>query len=283
MIERSDAGKLVGMSGWLALEDIEEACTTFLGLGFNAIGVFHTQVASRLISAPLYEGQFRAVGNIIREAGLVVSTLNVIKDRDEFDPLGSAESLKAAVHVLARDLQRAAVMGAPGILIWDGRVDDEKAADTAPARMAECIARAREASGLSEAPEISIELHPFTFALKYRRVTQFAEALRQVGAGLCVDFCHFAVGLGRDFLDVIDDDVMASVNEIHYSDSDCETSEFHMPPGRGVLDMARIADRFRGRRIPASWDLFQWPAPRAAVRKYMPVYREFVAALSEAP
>jgi sugar phosphate isomerase/epimerase len=283
MVERSDANKLVGMSGWLALEDIEEACTTLRGLGFDGVGVFHTQVASRLISAPLYEGQFRAAGDVVREAGLVVSTLNVIKDRDEFDPLGSDESMEAAVTVLSRDLKMAAVMGAPGILIWDGRVDDERAADSAPARIAECIVRARDASGLSDPPEISIELHPFTFALRYRRVAEFAEALKEVGAGLCVDFCHFAVALGPDFIEVIDDGVMAAVNEIHYSDSDCVTSEFHMPPGRGILDMARIADRFRGRRIPASWDLFQWPAPRAAVREYMPGYQSFVAALSEAP
>ncbi len=273
---RSDSSKLVGMSGWLGLEDLEDACETLGSLGFEGIGVFHTQIGSRLISAPVFEGHYRAAGDVIREAGLVVSTLNVIKDRDEFDPLGSEESRATAALRLAADLQMAVAMGAPGVLIWDGRVDDEQGADAAPALFAECIARARDLAGLSNPPEIAVELHPFTFALQYRRLVPFAEALRSVGAGICVDFCHFGVALGPDFIDAIDDTVMAAVSEIHYSDTDCVTSEFHFPPGRGVLDMARITDRFAGRGIPASWDLFQWPAPRAAARLGLAEYREFV-------
>ena len=283
MAARPDLSKLVGMSGWLALEDLEEACDTLRALGFEGIGVFHAQVASRLIAAPVYEGHYRAAGDVIREAGLIVSTLNVIRERDEFDPFGSDESRPAAAARLAADLRMAVAMGAPGVLIWDGRVDDEHGADAAPALLAECIERARDLAGLADPPEISLELHPFTFALKYGRLVPLAEALSSIGAGICVDFCHFGVALGPAFYEAIDDSVMAAVSEIHYSDTDCVTSEFHYPPGRGILDMSRVADRFAGRGVPASLDLFQWPAPRAAVRSSMEAYRDFVMRLSGAP
>ena len=50
---RDDIGKLVGMSAWFALEDLEEACDSLEALEFEAMSVVFTQVASRLIPAPV--------------------------------------------------------------------------------------------------------------------------------------------------------------------------------------------------------------------------------------
>ena len=57
---------------------------------------------------------------------------------------------------------------------------------------------------LADPPEVSIELHPFTFALKHRALPELATALSRVGAGICLDFCHFGVALGRE-LDSLSD------------------------------------------------------------------------------
>jgi sugar phosphate isomerase/epimerase len=274
---REDVGKLVGMTVWLALEDLEEACATLRDLGFEGVSVVYTQVGSRLISAPVYEGHYVAAGDIIREAGLIVSTLNAIEDVPDFDPFTSPETSTRSAERLAVHLRNAAAMGAPGILVWDGRADGPGQADVAPRLFAECLGRARELAGPDTADvSISVEFHPFTFALKYGKLPELAAMLPDVGAGFCVDFCHFGVALGKDFITELTAPVMAATQEVHYADTDCKTSEFHYPAGRGVLDMEALEDHFRGRRLPVGLDLFQWPAPRSGARSAWDRFTSFV-------
>lgn len=271
----SEAGQLIGMTGWLAMQDLEEGCRTLLGLGFEAVGIYHTQVASRLIGAPTYDAHFAAAGACVRDMGLGVSTLNVIEDDPVLDPLTGDPD--AAAERLAIHLRHAAAMGAPGILIWDGRATDSKQAD--PSALARTIDRARAGAGsLAGALRVSVELHPFTFALKYGRLEELAAALPKVGASICMDFCHFAVAMGQDFIRNLSDDVLAAIGEIHYCDSDAQTSEFHFPPGKGILDLEEIETRLAARGIPAALDLFQWPFPQSAAVESMDYYRRFVQA-----
>ena len=276
---RDDVGKLIGMSAWFALEDLEEACASLSALGCEGMSIVYTQVASRLIPAPVFEAHYAAAGELVREAGLIVSTLNVIEDPPAFDPFTSDEAMMHTARRLSQHLRDAVAMGAPGILIWDGRVSDEEQAGRASRELAECVGRARELAGAaSDAVQVSVELHPFTFALKYRKLEELAAALPDVGAGICVDFCHFGVALGGDFLDVLPAQVMDGVSEVHYSDTDCATSEFHFPAGRGKLDLAALESHFRGRHLPVGLDLFQWPAPRSGARTAWPQFSSFVRA-----
>jgi sugar phosphate isomerase/epimerase len=276
---RDDVGKLIGMSAWLALQDLEEACDTLKSLGFDGASVVYTQVGSRLIPAPVYEGHYAAAGDVIREAGLLVSTLNVIEDPPNFDPFTSADSRARTAQHLSQHLRNALAMGAPGILIWDGRVEDASRADSAAVIFAECIGRARELAGpATSGLGISVELHPFTFGLKYNKLPEMAARLPGVGAGFCVDFCHFGVALGPGFIEVLSPQVMGATTEVHYSDTDCKTSEFHFPAGRGVLDLAALEAHFRGRGLPVGLDLFQWPAPRSGARTAWDQFTSFVRA-----
>jgi sugar phosphate isomerase/epimerase len=276
---RGDVGKLIGMTGWLESRDLEEGCESLLKLGFDGVGVIGAQIGSRLIGAPVFDGHFAAAGNMIRESGLVLSTLNVIEEAPAFDPHGGPEARHATAARLAEHLRHAAIMGAPAILIWDGRVNSADLAASASNQLAECIDEARKQAALGgDHVEVSVELHPFTFALRYKRMDDLATALGSVGAGFCVDFCHFAVALGRDFQASLGSHLMAAVTEIHYADSDCLTSEFHYPAGRGVLDLAALEAHFAGRGVPVSLDIFQWPAPIRGARESMPSYRPFVAA-----
>ncbi len=280
---RPEVGKLVGMSGMLALDDLEDACRKLSELGFEAVGVFHGQIGSRLVNAPVFEGHYRAAGTVIREAGLIVSTLNVIEDEPGFQPFGTTDDLQRSSERLAHQLRMAVAMGAPGILIWDGRARDARTAGKAAQLLAECIGRARQMAGTAGDVDISVELHPFTFALQHRKLRELARALASVNSSICVDFCHFSVALGPDFLSAIDDVVMERVGEIHYCDSDCVTSEFHYPAGRGSLDMKAIEAFFAGRQIPASMDVFQWPFPIAGARDGMSLYKDFVNRIATRP
>src|SRR5262249_40200167 len=160
---------------------------------------------------PVFKAHAAAVGDVVRRAGLVVSTLNVVGD-STFDPFGGSAALATTIDGLAAHMRWATAMGSPRVLIWEGRVAREEDVDTACATLAKVIEAAGQRSGLSEPPAVSCELHPFTFGLKFRALPELAGALRGVGAGICFDFCHFGVALGREMLDHLDDTVVAAID-----------------------------------------------------------------------
>jgi sugar phosphate isomerase/epimerase len=274
MAAQPDHGKLIGMSLIAGREDIETAAATVKELGFDGMEVHVRQLGPGLPGVPVFEAHAAAAGDVIRRAGLIVSTLNVVGDVT-FDPFGGPDALATTIDGLASHMRWAAAMGAPRVLIWEGRVERDDV-DAACRTLAQLIETAARRSGLASPPPVSCELHPFTFALKHRSLPQLATALRSVGAGICFDFCHFGVALGRDLLDHLDDDVIEAIDAVHYSDTDTRTSELHFPPGDGVLDLDAIGARLAGRPVAVSWDLFGWPGPRHAVRSRMAVYRAFV-------
>jgi sugar phosphate isomerase/epimerase len=271
-----DFGKLIGMSLIAGRDDIETAAAIVKELGFEGMEVHAHQIGPGLPGVPVFEAHAAAVGEVLRNAGLIVSTLNVVGDAT-FDPFASPEALTRTINGLAAHMRWAAAMGAPRVLIWEGRVETRKDVEGACKTLAQAIEAAAERSGLQSPPPVSCELHPFTFALKHKALSELASALRPVGAGICFDFCHFGVALGRDLLSYVDDSVVAAIDHVHYSDTDTRTSELHFPPGAGVLDLDAIEARIAGKPIAISWDLFGWPGPRRVIRERMDVYRGFVA------
>jgi sugar phosphate isomerase/epimerase len=270
-----DHGKLIGMSLIAGRDDIETAAATVKELGFDGMEVHAHQLGPGLPGVPVFEMHAAAAGDVVRRAGLIVSTLNVVGDVT-FNPFGGSEALAATIEGLAAHMRWAAAMGAPRVLIWEGRVEKRADVDSACRTLAQVIEAAASRSGLSHPPPVSCELHPFTFALKHKALNELAAALKPVGAGICFDFCHFGVALGRGLLDYLDDEVVAAIDHVHYSDTDTKTSELHFPPGEGVLDLDAIGVRIAGKPLALSWDLFGWPGARHAARSRMSVYRKFV-------
>jgi sugar phosphate isomerase/epimerase len=270
-----DHGKLIGMSLIAGRDDIETAAAAVKELGFDGMEVHAHQLGPGLPGVPVFEAHAAAVGDVLRSAGLIVSTLNVVGDAT-FDPFGGPDALETTIDGLATHMRWAAAMGAPRVLIWEGRVEKREDVETACRTLAQAIEAATGRSRLECPPPVSCELHPFTFALKHRTLPELAAALTTVGAGICFDFCHFGVALGRDLLNYLNHDVVGAINHVHYSDTDTKTSELHFPPGEGVLDLDAIRDRIAGKQIALSWDLFGWPGPRRVVRERMDVYRGFV-------
>jgi sugar phosphate isomerase/epimerase len=270
-----EQGKLIGMSLIAGRDDIETAAATVKQLGFEGMEIHASQIGPGLPGVPVFEAHAAAAGDAVRRAGLFVSTLNVVGDAT-FDPFGGPGALEATIDGLAAHMRWAAAMGAPRVLIWEGRVARREDVAAACATLARAIETAGRRSGLTAPPPVSCELHPFTFALKHRALSQLAKALSAVGAGICFDFCHCGVALGRNLLEHFDDDVVKAINHVHYSDTDTKTSELHFPPGEGVLDLDAIGARIAGKPLALSWDLFGWPGARHAVKSRMDVYRGFV-------
>ncbi|HUC18249.1 MAG TPA: sugar phosphate isomerase/epimerase [Acetobacteraceae bacterium] len=270
-----DIGKRIGMSLIAPRADLETSVAAVRELGFDGMEVHIHQLGPGLPGVPVFEAHAEAAGNAIRRAGLVVSALNAVGDIT-FDPFHGPEALARTIDGLSAHLRWAKAMGAPRVLIWEGRIGDPQDVGAACGTLARLIEAAIHRSGLENPPSVSCELHPFTFALKHRAIAPLASALRSVGAGICFDFCHFGVALGRDLLEVIDDDVLDAINHVHYANTDTKTSELHFPPNDGVLDLEAIGSRLKGKPIAISWDLFGWPEPRHAARSQMAAYEAFV-------
>jgi hypothetical protein len=250
--------------------DLETALDALLSAGdFQGVGLHISHLGPGADAVAVGERHAEAAGELVRRLGRIVSSLNVTGDRS-FDPFSSPESFEAAAATVSYWLRLGAAMGAPRVMMWDGITDD---AESAPRRLADCISRGRELSGLEAPPPLTVELHPFTFALAHRRVGELAAALAETGdASFCWDFAHCAVALGRDFVRALPPDFLGSVGEVHYCDSDCTTSELHFPPGEGVLALDELDALVATHPVPLLWDLFSWPAPRDAVRRTMPRY-----------
>jgi sugar phosphate isomerase/epimerase len=272
----SDRGKLVGMSIALPRLGFEDACIALQELGLEAIEVFLGQIGPGVMALPVNEAHARAVAETAHGHGLVVSTLNVVGDVT-FDPFTNSRAANSTTDALASHLRLGEAMGSPRVLIWEGRVADRAAVPAAISTLIQIIERARDLSHLPEPPEISVELHPYTFAFEHDAVLELGTALAQIGAGLCLDFCHFGVALGRDFHLRLTEELMATVNHVHFADSDCRTPDFHFPPGDGILDFTAIGERLRSRDVTISWDLFSWLAPRDAMKRTFGRYQAFVA------
>lgn len=279
MSPNPDHGRLIGMSLVLPRLDLEEAARVLAEIGFDAVEPHMAQLGPGVVSVPIFERHGEIAGEVVRAAGLQVSSFNAVDD-PSFRPFDGRDAERSTAEGLAKHLRMADLMGAPRVLVWDGRADGPGEADKAPEILARVIAQAQQLCGIQHPPAVSVELHPFTFALKYRRVAEVGRALSSVGAGICLDFGHFGVALGPDFLSVLDDEVLGAVNHVHYCDTDCRTSELHFPPGRGVLDLDAFAARLAGRGLAAAWDLFEWDGPRRAMREYLGDYREFVRQVS---
>lgn len=264
---------LIGMTVSFPRLDLEAAATEILAAGYGGIEVFSGQVGPGVFDLPGEDAHARASRRHLEARGLVPVLLNSIDG--SFDPLRKPESSIAA---LTEQLKLADALGMPRILIWDGIHDGEAAVslDEAPDHLAQCISGAIDAAGLDAPPTVSVELHPFTFALEHERIEQAANALMSVGAGICLDVSHFAVAQGAGFAGDLTDSVLDAVNHVHWCDSDCRTEGLHFPPGAAAVDLDSLEAKLAGRKVVLALDLFGWPAPREAMRDAREEYAALV-------
>lgn len=275
-----DVGALTGMTVIYAGLDLEQAVDELAEAGFEAAEVFVGHLGPRVVEAPVLEGHASAARAVVERAGMTVSTLNCIVGY--FDPFTSEETLEQTARGLAGHLRLGAAIGSPRVLIWDGELEESALVTSAPPRLARLIERGRELSGLSFPPAITVELHPNTFAFKYRRHDEVAAALLGVDAGVCLDFCHAAVALGPRFAADLDEGFVRAVRHVHFADSDGVSEQLHFPPGEGHVDIDGTLALLKGRTLPCGWDLFGWPAPRHATAEGMARYRQAVASIAGA-
>lgn len=137
-----DHGVPIGMSVVTLRDDLETCARGIAELGFAGMEVHISHLGPGMPGVTVYEAHAAAAGELIRRQGLLVSTLNAAGD-PSFDPFAGPEAFERSVAGLATHLRLAAAMGAPRVLIWEGRVARREDVDGALRTLTECLARAQ--------------------------------------------------------------------------------------------------------------------------------------------
>ena len=231
-----DHGKLIGMSVVLVRDDLETAAATVSGAGLRRHGGAREPHLRRdCPGVTVYEAHAAAAGEV-----------DPPHRAHRLDPQCRRRRRRSTLRRARRARARRRRDGAPPALggrhglaahphLGGPRRGALRTCERACRTLAEVIERARDAvAAWPIRRRCSCELHPFTFALAAPRAARAGggAALRR-GAGICFDFCHFGVALGRDMLAAIDDDVLAAIDHVHYSRHGLRDVRAALPAGRG--------------------------------------------------
>ena len=212
-----------------------------------------------------------------RERGIGMGGLNVVGE-DYFQPFGSDAEQERTLAGLQADTRFAQALGAPDVLIWEGRAPAGTTESDWMERLLPPLVELLRAAIAYAKPlglRILVEPHPFTVGMSDRFLIRLCDALDPDYFGVTYDFCHYGVGRRNDYINAIRT-LGHRIRHIHFSDSDQQTSELHFPVGRGRMDVQGMLNAFRdiGYNGSMTLDLYGYPTPVEALAWSIPRMRE---------
>jgi sugar phosphate isomerase/epimerase len=249
----------------ITLEDytLEECVRIFRDAGFTTIEMTRTHL-KRCKTDQLVKN-FVAYA---RSMGISMAGLNVAGDA-YYQPFGSDRQLEETLNGLQADADLAYSLGTRDVLIWEGvapkgTTEAQWITDLLP-RLIDLFRSAIKAVK-SRGMRFLVEPHPFTVGMSDQFLIRLCDALDPEHFGVTFDFCHYGVGRPLDYLEAIPA-LGHRIRNIHFSDSDQESSELHFPPGTGKLQIQAMLKAFRKIRFDGTMalDLYGYPTPVQAL------------------
>jgi sugar phosphate isomerase/epimerase len=197
-------------------------------------------------------------------------------------PLASPGAFVRVLDHLQADILAAEALGMRHTLTWEGR----RPAGLTPSALygdylqaATTLFRQAVAFGRDHGVALTIEVHPFTFGIDLEWLLRLFDGVDADDFGLTFDCAHFGVGRPADYALAIRR-LGPRIHHVHFSDSDLRTSELHLVPGRGRLDLPAILAALREINYAGTWmlDLWGWPFPEEGSRAGLAYLREAVRA-----
>jgi sugar phosphate isomerase/epimerase len=249
---------------------VEEACQRLAASGCNGVEMWKDHLKG--FKTPALLGHFREYAESL---GLEVWGLNVV-GADYFQPFGSQNAYDRTLDGLKADVDYALDFGVKEVMVWEGiRPKDQVIPD---AELLETLVNLLGAAIEYARPKgvrFLAEPHPFTLGMDLTFTKQLCDRLDPAHFGILFDFCHFGVGKPTGYVDAIR--VLGTrIQHLHYSDSDCRSSELHFPPGKGKLDLAAMNRALRdvGFAGTSTLDMYSYPLPEQGYKWGLPRYRE---------
>ena len=204
-----------------------------------------------------------------KELGLSMGCLNAVGE-NYFEPFGTDEQKQRSLEAMKGDMEMALSLGTRDLMIWEGRAPEgSKESDWLNRLCPQLIELFEEflAFATPKGGRLLVEPHPFTVGMSDRVLVKLSNALASEHFGLTFDFCHYGVGRSGDYLQAIRT-LGPRIRHLHLADSDMETSEAHLLPGSGKLDIPSILAAFKeiGYNGNMALDLYDNPIPAHSIR-----------------
>ncbi|HWE63848.1 MAG TPA: sugar phosphate isomerase/epimerase family protein [Chloroflexota bacterium] len=266
---------IAGMTIVFPTLPLEDNLALHAELGFQAVEVWKPHLGTRL--GPRMLG---AVARQAQAADLTLSALNAIGE-PYFDPFRDEQSFAATVHGLKADLALCAHTGMRTLAVWEGRPRPDRDRAWHLEILVRLFTGALEEAQALGVERILFEPHPFTVGFTLGGIPELCQRVGSDHFGIILDTCHLSVAYPRDYLDRMAD-LVPFAKHLHLGDSDLTTSELHYPPGVGLVDLPACMRVLRAGGFAGSvaWDLYSWPFPKQAIRRYEPVLADLVDQLS---
>ena len=258
---------------------VEDGIRRVLALGYDHIEVWRNQVDA--FSTTALRGQLR---DYVASLGSQIVGLNAA-DMPYFQALGGPGDVEPALAGLRADVDTAADLGAGYVSTFEGRRVQGAGPDRINGPIFDAtrslFARAC-AYGAPRGVSLLVEVHPFTLGIDLDWLCRLCDSIGAANFGVIYDPCHFAVGLPDGYLDAIDK-LGSRISCVHFCDSDKVTSELHLPPGKGCLDLRGILGALRRINFSGSWMVDHWlyPHPEEAARSGRAYLREALEAFAD--
>lgn len=208
---------------------------------------------------------------------LKMGGLNVVGE-PYYNPFGTDEQFDATLAGLRADVDFALSLGIHDVLIWEGIRPKNVSDEYCRTRLLERLVDLFSAALIYAAPKrvrILIEPHPFTVGMDDQLLVGLCDALSSEHFGITYDFCHYAVGRPKDYIQAVYA-LGRRIKHMHFSDSDGKTPELHFTLGEGCVDITGLLLAFKevGYDGGVTLDLYGNPTPIAAAHSGIPKLRE---------
>jgi sugar phosphate isomerase/epimerase len=201
--------------------------------------------------------------------GIRMGGLNAVGE-EYFQPFGSEEDRRKTLDGLRGDVEYALSLGVSDVLVWEGirpqALSEKECMNLLLPGLVELFS---EAIVYSKPRNVRflVEPHPFTVGMADDFLIALCDSLPAESFGITFDFCHYGVGRPRDYIQAVSR-LGRRIQHIHFSDSDLCSSELHLAPGQGVMNVEGLLYAFReiGYHGTLTLDLYGNPIPIEAAR-----------------
>lgn len=257
-------------SNSISFEDypLEQALEHLRAAGFTGVEMWKPQL--RRCRTPELRARFAAYA---ADLGLAMGGLNVVGEA-YYRPFGDKEERRATLAGLKEDVDYALSLGTRDVLIWEGvrppGTSDQEALERLLAPLTELL-RAAVDYAAAQGARILVEPHPFTVGMNDEFLIRLCDALDPDHFGVTFDCCHYGVARPRDYIQAVHR-LGHRICHVHFADSDLKSSELHLVPGDGVLDLPGLLAALRqvGYAGQIALDIYGNPLPVEAARRGLP-------------
>ena len=245
----------------ITLEDytVEEALQVFREAGFTSVEMWKYHLR-RCKTRDLRQKFLKYAGNL----GIAMGGFNAVGE-EYFQPFGTDSEMEQTLAGLKSDMELALSLGTRDVLVWEGRAPFKTSeSDWLEQHCPRLIELFSAAISLAKphGARFLVEPHPFTVGMSDRVLIKLCDSLDMDHFGVTYDFCHYGVGRRNDYVKAIYS-LGPRIRNIHFSDSDMESSELHFPPEGGRMNLKAMLEALKDIRYNGTMtlDLYGYPLP----------------------